>query len=707
MYQASVKSFINSLTSSSLNPTYKLPSNFKIALDEMRVVDDITHNKNNYAIPITSINRNEYTFYNLIISEDMRGGILESFIIEYHMTDIFKHKLKIDHGHLDQFSGEIRIRSIKSSKGSASFNKNSSCFATSICQQQYGSGNSGGGSGGSGGGPGGPSGGGPSGGGSGGGTNSGDEQDCDTVILTFCGCAPRHYGGNSMPGCDCGGRQDVYEVHIDCTEYLNGGDSCPNSSGNYPTIPPTDYDDNGDLSTVEYAQSTINELRAFGIVIHPLIESWMLNADQYNLIDQMAAILCAGGGTSNMATEIKDAFKSEYSGFENIRDLRWSLFERIYGNNLLVSESLHTSLFNEGENFDDISILQEALAQLSSNELSAVLDIIGNDVDLAIIFPTHMNIIEGNLGISDETFLNPIKDNLNIALLLASALNSSDLSHDEKATTVTSLLNTIFDNDFDNLGGTTNASPPQDVQNGISISNTIIPTSSFDPRVQNYSTAIGESPSRGNTEDLTFGTNGNDEGIIGENYSNSTLWNTMSELFNLTSIADSEMEQIGDSYINHFQSNLGTTLFSPAFSARVANHPSVKNYLKDFGKRFEDQICGTNCSPDNGFIDMGSSRPIFNTLYDLTHGFQILLNDTESTQIKMKEFDFNQTNGDWSAEIMVTINDHFGLDKNDALTYQNKHQGFASWWRLQHMKGYKPFKSKIIFFTQINGNIQD
>jgi hypothetical protein len=41
------------------------------------------------------------------------------------------------------------------------------------------------------------------------------------------------------------------------------------------------------------------------------------------------------------------------------------------------------------------------------------------------------------------------------------------------------------------------------------------------------------------------------------------------------------------------------------------------------------------------------------------------------------------------------------LDKNDALTYQNYHAGFAAWWILQHCRGYKPFETKISFKMQL------
>jgi hypothetical protein len=61
--------------------------------------------------------------------------------------------------------------------------------------------------------------------------------------------------------------------------------------------------------------------------------------------------------------------------------------------------------------------------------------------------------------------------------------------------------------------------------------------------------------------------------------------------------------------------------------------------------------------------------------------------------------------GNWSADITITIHDHFGLDKNDALTYQQYHQGFPSWWLLQHTRDYIPFETIVIVRKKISSRI--
>ena len=83
---------------------------------------------------------------------------------------------------------------------------------------------------------------------------------------------------------------------------------------------------------------------------------------------------------------------------------------------------------------------------------------------------------------------------------------------------------------------------------------------------------------------------------------------------------------------------------------------------------------------------------------------QILINDTEYTEIQLDDFSINPTTGQWYADVTVTIFDHFGLDKFDALTYQDNHSGFADWWLLHHTRGFVPFQTKIIIRKRIIGH---
>ena len=56
------------------------------------------------------------------------------------------------------------------------------------------------------------------------------------------------------------------------------------------------------------------------------------------------------------------------------------------------------------------------------------------------------------------------------------------------------------------------------------------------------------------------------------------------------------------------------------------------------------------------------------------------------------------------ATVEVTIFDHFGVDKKDALGKQHIHGGFTAWWLLQHKRGKVPFITKVVIRKTIIGN---
>ncbi len=105
------------------------------------------------------------------------------------------------------------------------------------------------------------------------------------------------------------------------------------------------------------------------------------------------------------------------------------------------------------------------------------------------------------------------------------------------------------------------------------------------------------------------------------------------------------------------------------------------------------------------FIGLDESRPVFNTKYDRYRGLQILINDTEHTTIRKKNFNM-AANGKWTGTFCFHVIDHFGLDKHDALAYQLRHPGFATWWLLQHRYANVPFITSIAIEFTITGNIQ-
>lgn len=65
----------------------------------------------------------------------------------------------------------------------------------------------------------------------------------------------------------------------------------------------------------------------------------------------------------------------------------------------------------------------------------------------------------------------------------------------------------------------------------------------------------------------------------------------------------------------------------------------------------------------------------------------------------------------YTAKYEVTLWDHFGLDLPDMEKVFNLipsvGETFVTWFILQHLRGYKPFITKMTFEREFSGNIQE
>ncbi len=210
---------------------------------------------------------------------------------------------------------------------------------------------------------------------------------------------------------------------------------------------------------------------------------------------------------------------------------------------------------------------------------------------------------------------------------------------------------------------------------------------------------IGKTPNRNNTEDMTYGNNCDASGILSNmpNFTDVQLFDEMKSLFHGCTIWDQSLRDVGDDMIQRFQNKTGGSFTDPTLSQRAFESSAFKNFIIKFGIKLNQKLASENWNINNVTeIDIPNEiRPKFNGIYNKTHGLQILVNDTEQTEIELNNFLINPVTHKWTASITVNIKDHFGLDKHDAITYQNNHVGFAAWWILQHCRGYKPFETNL------------
>ncbi|NJM78854.1 MAG: DUF3289 family protein [Flavobacterium sp.] len=95
--------------------------------------------------------------------------------------------------------------------------------------------------------------------------------------------------------------------------------------------------------------------------------------------------------------------------------------------------------------------------------------------------------------------------------------------------------------------------------------------------------------------------------------------------------------------------------------------------------------------------------PLYNE--NKTEGLTIALNDIWATQVLIKEL--KNTGNHYTCKYEVILWDHFGLDLPDMEKVFNiipsVGETFVTWFILQHLRGYKPFVTKIKFEKEFNG----
>ncbi|GAF05999.1 hypothetical protein JCM21142_134766 [Saccharicrinis fermentans DSM 9555 = JCM 21142] len=103
------------------------------------------------------------------------------------------------------------------------------------------------------------------------------------------------------------------------------------------------------------------------------------------------------------------------------------------------------------------------------------------------------------------------------------------------------------------------------------------------------------------------------------------------------------------------------------------------------------------------------AKPTFGSLLDTIKGETIALNDIWATEVYVSEVQFDNDN--YKINYEVTLWDHFGLDITDIEDIPNTipvaKEAFAAWFALQHLRGYKPFVTKITFTKEFEGNINE
>jgi len=257
--------------------------------------------------------------------------------------------------------------------------------------------------------------------------------------------------------------------------------------------------------------------------------------------------------------------------------------------------------------------------------------------------------------------------------------------------------------DFRVSGDPIDGEIPEETENGIDI------ISSYTPSTWITGTPIGGTLDRNNVEDIISETNGNTKGIMYQlqKKSNTQLFEKMYDLFDIHTFLD--LNEAGEEFVDEFKTNTSTNYAHENWdlSNTVREHVNMINFVKDWGALLNARLIVSN-GVINGINIQYTSlfpRPQFSGWLNRFNGLGILLNDTEYTTLEYTNYSFNSSTGEWTATLLVNIEDHFGLDKHDVLVFQIWHEGFGAWWYLQHVRGKVPFHTRVRNVYTISGDI--
>ncbi|HCA05644.1 DUF3289 family protein [Chryseobacterium sp.] len=172
-----------------------------------------------------------------------------------------------------------------------------------------------------------------------------------------------------------------------------------------------------------------------------------------------------------------------------------------------------------------------------------------------------------------------------------------------------------------------------------------------------------------------------------------------------------ELETVALDMIEKFKRNEGGEYTNLVLTKNVQDHPSSKRFCISMEDEIAERIKKSrgNISSieddeihftDNEigkFGNRGWGHPQFSTLKDtFLGGLTICMNDTWAYEVKLTKFT-KSGNGSYDATYKVTLYDHFGLDMPDIEKKYYYLLGFRYWFILQHIRGYKPFITKVEF----------
>lgn len=158
--------------------------------------------------------------------------------------------------------------------------------------------------------------------------------------------------------------------------------------------------------------------------------------------------------------------------------------------------------------------------------------------------------------------------------------------------------------------------------------------------------------------------------------------------------------------IDKFQRNEGGVYTNDILTNAVRNHPSQQRFVRDAEVAFWHKLVSVsgNANRLRGTELEQLVRPIFNSSSDTWRGgLTIAINDVWAYDVDLVDYDREGDN--YSANVKLTLHDHFGLDEPDVTKVYGWGAGFRAWFVLQHLYGYRPFQVQVPITYNFSGNL--
>jgi len=188
--------------------------------------------------------------------------------------------------------------------------------------------------------------------------------------------------------------------------------------------------------------------------------------------------------------------------------------------------------------------------------------------------------------------------------------------------------------------------------------------------------------------------------------------------------------KVADRFIERFELFDGQDLVDNELNELLTETNAFKNDVKDLGKQVSCSLSPLHPIDETQTYNLPDNplkNDAFRFVYTAAEGYVfrgpfVLIHDTDNIEYNLISFDGDVSDGKWDACFSIRSTDNFGLDTDDFLEFQNYETdkldlgfnvdfgigtGIASWWLLQHVYGFEPFRNVMLFEVCIQGEIND